>query len=100
MKSYTGYRVHAPGGGAVATAVTVHEDGKEPRPLAPRLDLRRHSVTGLEWGFLGSGPAQLALALAADALGDDGRARDVYQKLKFKLVARLPEDGWTVTEDQ
>jgi hypothetical protein len=27
--------------------------------------------TGFEWGFAGSRPAQLALALAADVLGDD-----------------------------
>jgi hypothetical protein len=46
------------------------------------------------------GPAQLALALAADVLGDDDRAQDVYQRLKFKVVGRLPKDGWSLTEDQ
>ena len=35
---------------------------------------------------------------AADVLGDDGRARDVYQRLKAKVVAGLPKDGWTLTE--
>ena len=40
----------------------------------------------------------LALALAADVLGDDERAQDVYQDLKFKLVSRLPKDGWALTE--
>ena len=60
--------------------------------------MRNHSPTGFGWGYAGSGPAQLALALAADALGDDERALGVYQDLKFKLVGRLPGDGWTLTE--
>jgi len=38
-------------------------DGK---PLAPRNDLFDHSPSGFEWGYGGSGPAQLALALLAD----------------------------------
>jgi hypothetical protein len=40
------------------------------------------------------------LALAADVLGDDEQARAVYQRLKFRLVGRLPQDGWSLTEDQ
>jgi len=43
------------------------------RPLNPRLDLWNHSPTGFEWGYGGSGPAQLALALLADHFGDDQR---------------------------
>jgi hypothetical protein len=56
--------------------------------LDPRLDLRNHSPTGFEWGYGGSGPAQLALALAASRLPDD-LALILYQRLKFKLVGRL-----------
>jgi hypothetical protein len=97
-KTYTGYREHAPHDGTHAVTVKVHVAGKEPRILDPRLDLRNHSPTGFEWGYAGSGPAQLSLALAADVLGDDDRARDIYQSLKFKLVGRLPKDGWTLTE--
>jgi hypothetical protein len=78
----------------------VVEEGGTTRPLDPRLDLRKHSPTGFEWGYSGSGPAQLALALAADVLGDNDRARDVYQRLKFKLVGGLPREGWELTEDR
>ncbi len=99
-KTYTGYRLHTATGGEGDTQVMVHEEGHEPRPIDPRLDLRNHSPTGLEWSYVGSGPAQLALALAADVLGDDDRAQDVYQRLKFKVVGRLPKDGWSLTEDQ
>jgi Family of unknown function (DUF6166) len=78
-------------------AVDVEEDG-EVTSLRLRFDLRNHSPTGPEWGYGGSGPAQLALALAADVLGDDERALDVYQRLKFKLIGGLPHEGWVLTE--
>src|ERR1700754_2169735 len=93
MKSYHGTRTDQ------GCEVVVEEDGAS-RPLELRLDLRRHSPTGAEWGYSGSGPAQLALALAADVLGDDERAQDVYQRLKFKLVGGLPHEGWELTEDR
>ena len=91
MKTYSGHRTEA--GCAVSVA-----DGAGSRGLDPRFDLRRHSLTGFEWGYGGSGPAQLALAIAADVLGDDEAALDVYQRLKFRVVGRLPADGWALTE--
>lgn len=94
MKRYQGTRT--PDG----CQVVVLEDGKEPRPLDPRLDLRNHSPTGFEWGYGGSGPAQLALALAADLLGDDERAHEVYQRLKFKLVGGLPHESWEISQNR
>jgi hypothetical protein len=94
MKTYTGTR--APDG----CLVTVHEDNGIMRELPLRLDLRNHSPTGFEWSYAGSGPAQLALALAADVLGDDDQAQAVYQDLKFKVIGRLPHDRWSLTEDQ
>lgn len=92
MREYTGYRT------PTGCTVMVHEEGREPRSLDLRIDLRSHSPTGPEWGYSGSGPAQLALALAADALGDDERAQDVYQQLKFRVVAKLPKDGWNLSQ--
>ena len=68
-------------------------------PLNPRYDLRHHSPTGFEWGYGGSGPAQLALALLADALGDDEQARRHYQDFKFKVVASLPQGSWELSEE-
>ena len=65
-----------------------------------RLDLRNHSPSGFEWGYAGSGPAQLSLALAADVLADDDQAQAIYQDLKFKVIGRLPHVQWTLTEDQ
>ncbi len=91
MKTYTGRRAED------GCAVTVSAGG-DTRPLAPRFDLRRHSPTGFEWGYGGSGPAQLALALAADVLADDEAALGVYQRFKFRVVGRLSADAWTLTE--
>lgn len=71
--------------------VRVIGDGSE-RDLSPRFDLRRHSTTGFAWGYGGSGPAQLALAILADALRDDARALAVYQDFKFGVIAGVSRD--------
>lgn len=75
------------------------ESPQRPHKLHPRLDLWNHSPTGFEWGFSGSGPAQLALALAADALTDDERAVRVHQGLKRLLQTHLHRDCWSLTRD-
>ncbi len=70
------------------------------RPLNPRLDLWNHSPTGFEWGYGGSGPAQLALGLLADHLDDDDEAVALHQMFKQTVVARLPHRHWTLTSEQ
>jgi hypothetical protein len=65
--------------------------------LNPRLDLRNHSPTGMEWGYCGSGPAQLALAILADHLGDDEQALNLYQRFKWQVIAELPHKRWLLT---
>jgi hypothetical protein len=56
-----------------------------------RLDLRVHSPTGFSWGYHGSGPAQLALAILAHATGDDELALHHYQSFKRHYVANWPQ---------
>lgn len=68
-------------------------------PLDVRSDLRQHSA-GFEWGYEGSGPRQLALAILAEHFGDDGRAVDRHQAFMETVVAELDEDQWTLTGDQ
>ena len=76
-------------------------DGQKSEPLPLRLDLFNHSPTGFSWGYGGSGPAQLAVALLADALGDDDRAIRLHQCFKFKVVACWPEgERWWITAEQ
>ena len=86
MKRYEGRRE--------GHAVTVTVDG---RRLNPRHDLWNHSPSGFEWGYGGSGPAQLALAILADHLGDDQEALNFYQRFKWAIIAELPGPGWRLT---
>lgn len=65
--------------------------------LNPRTDLRSHSPTGFAWGYAGSGPAQLALALLAHVLGDDDRALRLYQQFKDGVIAQLGA-SWRLTD--
>lgn len=65
-------------------------DGDPERlPLEPSLKLANHSPTGFSWGFSGSGPAQLALALLLDATSIPETALAYYQEFKQAIVA-----GW------
>jgi hypothetical protein len=84
-------------GDRTAAGCVVTVNGK---PLAPRLDLGNHSPTGFEWGYGGSGPAQLALALLADATGDADVALALYQRFKREVVGRLDHDGWSMTAEE
>lgn len=82
MKIYVGGR------GLAGAEVTV--DG---RALDPRFDLKRLSPAGFEWTYEGAGPAQLALALLVDHLGDDARALALYQPFMRAVVADL-DNSW------
>lgn len=66
------------------------------RELPLHLGVYRHSPSGFEWGYLGSGPAQLALALCVEVVGPE-RAVRVHQVVKDRLVARLDGDDWMAT---
>ena len=90
MKIYKGERILS-GGGRGTTMVTV--DGV---PLAHRV---RHSPTGFEWGYGGSGPADLARSILWEHLGEEPPLM-LYQKFKWDFVAKWPPEGWEVTEKE
>lgn len=71
-------------------------------PPERSLKLRNHSPGGFAWGYHGSGPAQLALALLLDALpgNSDKLADRLYQKFKQNFVSRWPETGWEITQQE
>jgi hypothetical protein len=97
-KTYIGTPHRESGSGQPVVTVC---DGQKCQPLPLRLDLLNHSPTGFSWGYGGSGPAQLALALLADALADDDRAVRLHQEFKFKVVACWPEgERWWITTEQ
>jgi hypothetical protein len=82
-----------------SVTVTRETDDGRCDPLPLRLDLGNHSPAGFEWGYPGSGPAQLALAVLSDAVGDR-RAVWHHQQFKFAVVTRLPHMGWVLTRDE
>ena len=63
------------------------------RPLSPRASQRvvNHSPDGFAWGYGGSGPAQLALAVLLAAGVPDRRALQLYQHFKCDHIATLPD---------
>lgn len=75
-------------------------DERQAPTLPLYLELANHSPTGFECGYLGSGPAQLALAIAVTLWGREVGAQPAfYQDLKTRVVAVLPQKGnWLLTE--
>jgi hypothetical protein len=70
---------------------TVYIDGVELSP-ARSLELINHSPDGFMWGYGGSGPSQLALALMIEFCEDEAVAAQVYQDFKWDVIARLDKD--------
>lgn len=66
---------------------TVLVDG-QPLDITPSLKLRRSSPTGFNWGYGGSGPAQLALAICLLFLSKP-QALAAHQQFKWDIVAPL-----------
>lgn len=55
----------------------------------PSQTLYIHSPDGFQWGYSGSGPAQLSLALLLDATTDPETALTYHQQFKWEFVS-----GW------
>ena len=88
MKTYTGSRT--------IDGIRVLVDGVA---LDARTDLKKFSNSGFEWTYQGSAPAQLALALLADHLGDGRRALELCEAFMREVVADLDND-WTLTSEE
>jgi len=73
----------------------------EPEELSPvpSQKLYNHSPDGFQWGYGGSGPAQLALALLLDATSDPDTAQAHYQDFKRGNVAGWGE-SWSITRNE
>jgi hypothetical protein len=108
MATYEGYRKYVrykDGGAHESVRVTV--DGSV---LPLRTDIVNHSPTGHEWGYHGSGPAQLAHAILLHHFGDSETGRKLaqlyYQEYKNRVISRLPREDsdnnieWTITSNE
>jgi hypothetical protein len=81
--------------------VVINGEGKT-LDLEASLKVVNHSPTGFCWGYYGSGPAQLALAILLDHFnGDRESALALHQDFKFKVIANLPMDkDFVLTDEQ
>ncbi|MGH2331772.1 DUF6166 domain-containing protein [Thermoanaerobacter mathranii] len=91
MKTYKGRRNH---NGIEVTVLDTNTN--EETPLT---HIVKHSPTGFEWGYGGSGPADLALSILADTVGYK-TAQNFYQIFKWEIVANFPYEEWQITEEE
>jgi len=86
MKKYVGTHGHL---------VMIHNDDQA-SPLDYHLKLGNHSPTGFSWGYGGSGPHQLAIAILFDVTGDRGIVLKYSQKYKWDKIAKFTgvQLGW------
>ena len=61
--------------------------------------INKHSPSGFNWGYGGSGPADLARSILNDLYGKEVADR-LYQKFKWAFIAELPQgEDWELTEE-
>jgi len=54
----------------------------------------RHSPDGFEWGYGGSGPADLALNILSGIIGlEAAQENGLYQQFKRDFIATMPQEG-------
>ena len=94
---YVGYRRRG-------RAIVENQSDQEHLTPERSLALVNHSPSGFEWGYGGSGPAQLALALLLNYTGDEAFALDHYKEFKTELVNQLDcagsEGRWRLTASE
>ena len=66
----------------------------------PSLALRNMSPNGFGWGYLGSGPAQLALAILEDYTRDQALALRLFIEFKEEVIRGIEQNEWELTAAQ
>jgi len=56
-------------------------------------ELVHHSPTGFEWGYGGSGPAELALNILYKITGNEDVAFRHHQDFKWEFISTMPFEG-------
>lgn len=60
-------------------------------PISWRLEEINHSPTGLEWGYNGSGPSQLAWCILRECGLTKEQTRENYMSFKRDVISKLEE---------
>ena len=124
MKVYAGYRLHTPDSPSSGEPVVAVHNVLGRRPTSVD-DLQTcecrnlavvsyHSPSGIEWGYAGSGPADLALSILADYFDEPvvqvqsalrsqwsprSKAATLHQRFKEDFLARERRDEWQIRGD-
>ncbi len=102
MIVYTGIRVD----NVCSVVVQFNRPGWSEVVSYPLHHINRHSPDGFQWGYGGSGPSDLALAIMTDYFYRQGVAKSLeeangcYQDFKWTFIQPILEDGWTITGTQ
>lgn len=80
--------------------ITCLRRGQQLRFNFPQV-VRKHSPTGMEWGYGGSGPADFAINAILRVTGQKKIAvsPQIYQEFKNQFVAKIPSQGGTIRGD-
>ena len=64
--------------------------------------VKNHSPDGFNWGYGGSGPAQLALAILLEVTGDERTALAHYHNFERQVIAAITsqETNWEMEEQK
>jgi hypothetical protein len=67
--------------------------------LTPDPKRRDKYPCGLEWGYRGAGPAQLAHSIIKDVTDDLEVTELLYQRFKHDVISVLPRAGWIMESE-
>ncbi|HNR71954.1 MAG TPA: DUF6166 domain-containing protein [Verrucomicrobiota bacterium] len=95
MKKYEGFRENGQ-----PLVLVLNGTGRRALAAGPSQQIIDHAPYGFEWGYGGSGPAQLALAILLDHTRNPTIASRHYQAFKREFIAPAPDAGFTITADQ
>jgi hypothetical protein len=94
MPTYKGFNERTEKGGFLVT-----KDGEVLSPTRSQ-KVWNHSPDGFGWGYGGSSPAQLALAILLEET-DEATAMRLHQRFKWQVIAALNQnEGWELTSER
>lgn len=97
------YHIGREGNDTASKVICMVENGQSSYELTPGASQKvwNHSPDGFNYGYGGSGPAQLALAILLDYLPTKEQAIQLYQRFKFGFLASVSQsESLTITSNQ
>ena len=85
--------------GTLIVEVCAPPSSDQPARATPLPHLARHSPTGFECGYGGSGPADLARSIVGFLCGTDDPHPALADQFKWKVVALMPRRGWRLSTE-